>query len=186
MSSLDQLKQTFFDECSEALQQIELGLPDIRDGSGSEDTINAVFRGVHSVKGGAGIFGFEDLVRFAHVFETVLDEMRSGKLAATEEIVDTLLQANDVLTDLISMSRSGDSIPPDFGSECRAALQQILAANGGEGIGDDEAAPADFEGIDFVPVQVNFDEPEDSGAASGENEFKIVFRPKPDLLKKAN
>jgi two-component system chemotaxis sensor kinase CheA len=185
MSSLDQLKQTFFDECSEALQQIELGLPDIRDGSGSEDTINAVFRGVHSVKGGAGIFGFEDLVRFAHVLETVLDEMRSGRLAATEEIVDTLLQANDVLTDLISMSRSGDAIPPDFGSECRAALQQILAANGGGGE-DDSPAPADFEGIDFVPVQINFDEPEDNSAASGENEFQIVFRPKPELLKKAN
>src|SRR5271165_975989 len=170
MSSLDQLKQTFFDECSEALQQIELGLPDIREGSGSEDTINAVFRGVHSVKGGAGIFGFEDLVKFAHVFETVLDEMRSGKLAATEEIVDTLLQANDVLTDLISMSRSGDSIPPDFGSECRAALQQILRANsGGEEIGDDAAAPADFEGIDFVPVQIDFDEaPTEDGNAGVE------------------
>jgi two-component system, chemotaxis family, sensor kinase CheA len=190
MSSLDQLKQTFFDECSEALQQIELGLPDIRDGSGSEDTINAVFRGVHSVKGGAGIFGFEDLVKFAHVFETVLDEMRSGKLAATEEIVDTLLQANDVLTDLISMSRSGESIPPDFGSECRAALQQILQANsGGEEIDDGSPAPADFEGIDFVPVQVNFDdEPAvgENGAANGAHEFKIVFRPKPELLKKAN
>ena len=194
MSSLDQLKQTFFDECSEALQQIELGLPDIRDGSGSEDTINAVFRGVHSVKGGAGIFGFEDLVRFAHVFETVLDEMRSGKLAATQEIVDTLLQANDVLTDLISMSRSGESIPPDFGSECRAALQQILHANsGGEGIDDDSAAPADFEGIDFIPVQVDFDEvqaeqggAEEGASVSGEHEYKIVFRPKPELLKKAN
>ncbi len=189
MSSLDQLKQTFFDECSEALQQIELGIPDIRDGSGSEDTINAVFRGVHSVKGGAGIFGFEDLVRFAHVFETVLDEMRSGKLAATEEIVDTLLQANDVLTDLISMSRSGESIPPDFGSECRAALQQILQANsGGEEIADDSPAPADFDGLDFVPVRVDFDEPatNETGAAAGENEFKIVFRPKAELLKKAN
>jgi two-component system chemotaxis sensor kinase CheA len=186
MASLDQLKQTFFDECSEALQQIELGLPDIRDGAGSEDTINAVFRSVHSVKGGAGIFGFEDLVKFAHVFETVLDEMRSGKLAATQEIVDTLLQANDVLTDLISMSRSGDAIPPDFGSDCRAALQQILRANSGrEDIDDDNSpAPAEFEGLDFVPVRVdNFDE---EPAESVEPEYKIVFRPKPDLLKKAN
>jgi two-component system, chemotaxis family, sensor kinase CheA len=118
----------------------------------------------------------------------VLDEMRSGKLAATQEIVDTLLQANDVLTDLISMSRSGDSIPPDFGSECRAALQQILRANsGGEEIEDDSAAPADFEGIEFTPVQFNFDEPaEENGSACGEHEFKIVFRPRPELLKKAN
>ncbi len=186
MSSLDQLKQTFFDECSEALQQIELGLPDIRDGAGSEDTINAVFRSVHSVKGGAGIFGFEDLVKFAHVFETVLDEMRSGKLASTQEIVDTLLQANDVLTDLVSMSRSGEPIPPDFGSECRAALQQILRANSdGEEIGDDDSpAPAEFEGLDFIPVRVdNFDE---APPENLESEYKIVFRPKPDLLKKAN
>ncbi len=61
-SSLDQLKQTFFEECSEALQQIETGLTEIREGGGSDDTINAVFRSVHSVKGGAGIFGFDDLV----------------------------------------------------------------------------------------------------------------------------
>ena len=83
MASLDQLKQTFFEECSEALQQIEVGLTDLREGSGSDDTINAVFRSVHSVKGGAGIFGFEDLVGFAHVFETVLDAMRSGQMAAS-------------------------------------------------------------------------------------------------------
>jgi two-component system, chemotaxis family, sensor kinase CheA len=186
MSSLDQLKQTFFDECSEALQQIELGLTDIRDDAGSEDTINAVFRSVHSIKGGAGIFGFEDLVKFAHVFETVLDGMRSGSLAATPDIVDTLLQANDVLSDLVSMSRSGKAIPPDFGSESHAALEQILHANsgGGQGGDDDSPAPADFDGLDFVPVRIDdFDAAEDENA---EREYKIVFRPKPDLLKKAN
>ncbi|MGB7099890.1 MAG: chemotaxis protein CheA [Xanthobacteraceae bacterium] len=186
MGSLDQLKQTFFDECSEALQQIENGLPDIRDGAGSEDTINAVFRSVHSVKGGAGIFGFEDLVKFAHVFETVLDEMRSGKLAATREIVDSLLQANDVLTDLIAMSRSGEAVPPDYGSVSRAALEQILRANStGEPSEADDASsvPADFEGLDFVPVRVDeLDAPEDVG----EFEYNIIFRPKPELLKNAN
>ena len=185
MSSLDQLKQTFFDECSEALQQIEIGLPDIRDGAGSDDTINAVFRSVHSVKGGAGIFGFEDLVKFAHVFETVLDEMRSHKLAATAEIVDTLLQANDVLTDLIAKSRSGEAIPPDHGAECRAALEQILRANSPDGeLANDEPAPADFEGLDFVPVRI--DQLDDPAPESGENAYRIVFRPKPELLKKAN
>ncbi len=186
MGSLDQLKQTFFDECSEALQQIENGLPDIRDGAGSEDTINAVFRSVHSVKGGAGIFGFEDLVKFAHVFETVLDEMRSGKLVATQEIVDSLLQANDVLTDLIAMSRSGEAIPPDYGSVCRAALEQILRANsnGEQSEADDaSSAPADFEGLDFVPVRMD---ELDAPADVGEFEYTIIFRPKPELLKNAN
>jgi two-component system chemotaxis sensor kinase CheA len=188
MSSLEQLKQTFFDECSEALQQIEIGLSDLRDNAGTEDTINAVFRSVHSVKGGAGIFGFEGLVKFAHVFETVLDAMRSGKLAATQEIIDTLLQANDVLTDLIAMSRSGEAIPPDYGVDCRDALEQILRKDsngGGNGENDDNSpAPADFDDIDFVPIRS-----EQLDAADGEAtecEYKIVFRPRPDLLKKGN
>ncbi len=185
MSSLEQLKQTFFDECSEALQQIELGLPDIQEGAASEDTINAVFRSVHSVKGGAGIFGFEGLVSFAHVFETVLDSMRSGKLIATHDIVDTLLQANDVLSDLIAMSRSGEAIPADYGSECRAALEQILQKNssGEQSEDDSSAALADFEGLDFVPVTM---EQMGSDDEPSERDYRIVFRPHPELLKKAN
>ena len=62
MASFDQLKQTFFDECAEGMQLIEQGLSDMREGLGSDDTVNAVFRAVHSVKGGAGIFGVEFFV----------------------------------------------------------------------------------------------------------------------------
>jgi two-component system, chemotaxis family, sensor kinase CheA len=186
MASLDQLKGTFFDECSEALQQIELGLSDLREGTASDDTINAVFRSVHSVKGGAGIFGFDDLVKFAHVLETVLDAMRSGKMPSSQDIIDTLLQANDVLSDLIGMSRSGEAIPSDYGSGCRVGLERILQANSpgdewGAGGSDDMA---DFEGIDFVPVRADEFDSEDHPPA--EQEYRIVFRPKPELLKKAN
>jgi two-component system chemotaxis sensor kinase CheA len=171
MSSLDQLKQTFFDECSEALQQIETGLTDIREGHGTDDTINAVFRSVHSVKGGAGIFGFEGLITFAHVFETVLDEMRSGKLAASPDNVDVLLPANDVLTDLIAMTRAAEAIPDNYGADSRAALERLLGKGAAEGDAeDDDTTPADdFEGLDFMPVRSDaFDAP---GA---------------DLLKRAN
>src|SRR3989304_3874912 len=143
MASLDQLKQTFFDECDEALQQIEAGRTDIREGQQSDDTVNAVFRGVHSVKGGAGIFGFEALVGFAHVFETVLDFLRRGSLTATPEIIDVLLSASDVLSDLVQMSRSNTAIAAGFGGECRAALEQIIAQDGkaGGAGGDDDNTP---------------------------------------------
>jgi two-component system, chemotaxis family, sensor kinase CheA len=187
MTSLEQLKLTFFDECSEALQQIESGLTELRDGGGSEDTINAVFRSVHSVKGGAGIFGFDGLVNFAHVFETVLDAMRSGKLAATQDVVDVLLPANDVLNDLISLSRSGEAIPADLGKESRAALEHLLEADGvgGEAGAEDAAAPADFDGLDFMPVRIDQDD-EPAAADSAEHTYRIVFRPKPEMLQKAN
>jgi two-component system chemotaxis sensor kinase CheA len=193
MASLDDLKKTFFDECDEAMQQIELGLTDIRSGQGSDETINAVFRGVHSVKGGAGIFGFEQLVGFAHVFETVLDGLRNGSLIATPENLDVLLTASDVLTDLVSMSRSGQAAPVDFGGECRAGLEQIIEQGGGGG-GDDGPAPAEFDGLDFVPVCVDMDAAEEApeavdaplSVADGMNVFAITFKPKPEMLKKAN
>jgi two-component system chemotaxis sensor kinase CheA len=183
MSSLDQLKQTFFEECSEALQQIEAGLTEIREGGGSDDTINAVFRSVHSVKGGAGIFGFEDLVGFAHVFETVLDAMRANKLTPNPENVDLMLTANDILSDLIAMSGAGEAIPPDLGSECRAALEKLLGSDGAAEGDDNTPALADFEGLDFVPVTLADME---GGDAGGKHVYHIVFRPKPELLKKAN
>jgi two-component system, chemotaxis family, sensor kinase CheA len=182
MASLEQLKLTFFDECSEALQQIEAGLTEMQDGTSTDDTINAIFRSVHSVKGGAGIFGFEDLVNFAHVFETVLDTMRNGKLSATHEIMDVLLQAHDVLSDLITMSWSGEAIPANHGSECRAALERLIGIE--PAVAGEEFAPADFEGLDFTPVRADsFDDP---GAGDGLRTFGIVFRPKTEMLRKAN
>jgi two-component system chemotaxis sensor kinase CheA len=192
MASLDQLKQTFFDECDEALQQIEAGLTDIRDGQQSDDTVNAVFRGVHSVKGGAGIFGFEALVGFAHVFETLLDGIRRGSLKAAPDTLDVLLSASDVLSDLVQMSRAGKPIAAGFGNEVRTALQQIIdgdkpggAAAPAAAEDDNTPAPADFDGLDFKPVAVNFDDIHADGA-SAMRSYAITFRPKSELLKKAN
>ncbi len=185
MASLDDLKKTFFDECDEAMQQIEIGLTDIRSGEGNDETINAVFRGVHSVKGGAGIFGFEQLVGFAHVFETVLDGLRNGSLSATPENLDVLLSASDVLSDLVQMSRSGQPIADGFGAEVRSGLEQIIEQGGGGGHGDG-VAPADFEGLDFMPVAVDLDDIAADQPADGQRVYDITFRPKPEMLKKAN
>ncbi len=187
MASLDDLKKTFFDECDEAMQQIEIGLTDIRSGEGNDETINAVFRGVHSVKGGAGIFGFEQLVGFAHVFETVLDGLRNGSLTATPDNLDVLLSASDVLSDLVQMSRSGEAIANGFGAEVRSSLEHIIEQGGGGG-DDGGVAPAEFDGLDFVPVAVNFDDEPAMAVVDddGRSIYEIVFRPKPEMLKKAN
>jgi HPt (histidine-containing phosphotransfer) domain-containing protein len=185
MTNLDQLKRTFFDECSELLQQTEAGLTDIREGHNVDEAINAVFRAVHSVKGGAGVFGFEPLVEFAHVFETVLDAVRHGKLTATPEVIDVLLMASDVLTDLVQMSRTGEAIAPDFGNDCRAALQQLMERDAGTGANnpdDNVPAPAEFEGLDFTPVRAeNFDDGTANEAVL--RSFRISVAPRPDMLR---
>lgn len=193
MASLEQLKHTFFDECAEGMQQIEQGLSDMREGLGSDDTINAVFRAVHSVKGGAGIFGFEALVGFAHVFETTLDAIRRGDLPATTDAIDVLLASSDVLSDLVQISRAGDAIPAGFGDETRNALERLL----GKEPADDEA-PADFDGLDFVPVRADDAESDEMAdfdgidftpvkadvfSAAGPRSFGIAFRPNADMLR---
>ncbi len=78
MDAMDAIKITYFQECDELLGDLEQGLLSLEAGTGDAETINAVFRAVHSVKGGAGAFGFEVLVAFAHVFENALDLMRAG------------------------------------------------------------------------------------------------------------
>jgi two-component system, chemotaxis family, sensor kinase CheA len=176
---MDELKNTFFEESAEQLESMDTGLTDLREGSGSDDTINAVFRAVHSVKGGAGMFGFERLVGFAHVFESLLDEIRHNKIAATPEVIDVLFTSSDVLADLVESARSEVELPASYEDESKNALQQFLGK--GEGAGSNDAEPADFDGIDFMPVQVDVD-----GASGGaERTFSIKFRPGPALLKGA-
>jgi two-component system chemotaxis sensor kinase CheA len=187
MASLDQLKLTFFEECSELLQQTEVGLTDIKEGHNTDDAINSVFRAVHSVKGGAGIFGFEALVKFAHVLETLLDSLRRGSMTATSDIVDALLAASDVLADLVQLSRTGETIAPGYGDECRAALQQLIDRENAGGTGskdDNSSAPADFEGLEFTPVRADHCDVPDGTDSS--RSYEITFRPKPEMLKKAN
>jgi two-component system chemotaxis sensor kinase CheA len=173
MANWDELKQTFFEETKEGLEAIDAGLTDIRDGGESEDTVNAVFRAIHSVKGGAGVFGFEALVNFAHVFETVLDAVRHGDLSAGPDILDLLFTASDVLADFVAMARAGEAAPAGYGDECRSALEGL--------IGQDESAEGAAEDFDipFVPVRVDdFDAPSES---PGERSFAISFRPNSDF-----
>ena len=96
MDPLAAIRDTFFQECEEQLAELESGLLAMEGGDQDPETINAVFRAVHSIKGGAGAFQLEALIRFAHVFETALDEMRSGRLAASADVLKTMLRAADV------------------------------------------------------------------------------------------
>lgn len=172
--SFEQLKNTFFDESSELLVQLEQGLNEMQDGSGSEDTVHAIFRAVHSIKGGAGVFGFGELIEFAHVFETVMDAIRNDKLAPTPDVVDVLFRSNDTLADLVSMAREGKEVDAGFGGECRTALERLIGLEGGE----KEDAPAEMAGIEFVPVQ--FDGFDDMGSAP--KRYALSFKPKASMI----
>ena len=100
MDPMAAIRDTFFQECEEQLGALETGLLMMEGGDCDSETVNAVFRAVHSVKGGAGAFGLDALVRFAHVFETALDDVRAGRLAPDGRVLGVMLRAADALADL--------------------------------------------------------------------------------------
>ena len=151
MDPLESIKQTFFQECDELLTDAEQGLLAMESGDADSETINAVFRAVHSVKGGAGAFGLEELIRFAHVFETVMDEIRSEKMELTDEVAKTLLRAFDVLADHVAAARDGGSVEQ---GRSGGALSELRGLIGAEDAEDDMDNGAD-EDFGFVPVTLS-------------------------------
>ena len=208
MDPFESIKQTFFQECDELLTDAEQGLLAMESGDADPETINAVFRAVHSVKGGAGAFGLEELIRFAHVFETVMDEIRSGQMALTDEVAKTLLRAFDVLADHVNAARDGGSVDETRSSGILGELRALIGQEGEEE--DDLGADEDFG---FVPQTISLDDdgpavdappldlPADLVAAlnaapadaeaetpveTGPTVWRVEFAPKTEMYAKAN
>ena len=96
-----EIRASFFIECEELLEAMQDGLQTIDDGEWDNETINVVFRAVHSIKGGAGAFGLESLVRFAHRYETVMDSVRSGTMNVDNDLLKLFFRCADHLSDLV-------------------------------------------------------------------------------------
>lgn len=183
------IKVTFFQECDELLGDLEAGLLAIESGAADDETVNAVFRAVHSVKGGAGAFGLDDLVRFAHVFETLMDEIRSGRKPCDDLTVKTLLRAADLLADHIAAARG--QAPAVDEPRSAALVAELEMLTHGEASPAPAAAPpppADEDEFGFRPVAFDLSALETPPAhveAAGEA-WRVVFRPHARMYANAN
>jgi len=125
MNDMDELKSVFFTECSELLVDMEERLLKLDEGTTDTDQLNAIFRCAHSIKGGAGAFGFNAIMQFTHVLEATLDLMRDGKLLPTKESIDILLKAADIVVQMLDAAKEGRESPTDFGADVLANLQRF-------------------------------------------------------------
>ena len=107
MSDLDDFKATYFDECSELLLELEEQFAAIEAGERTADRLNAVFRAIHSIKGGGGAFGFSELVAFAHAYETLLDHVRDGRIELADPVAALCIRANDIVADFVNAAKAG-------------------------------------------------------------------------------
>lgn len=196
MSDLDQFQQTYFQECEELLGDLESQLLILQEDGSDVEAMHAVFRAIHSIKGGAGAFGFERLVSFSHAFETILDLMREGQLETSSDNVELSVHAADIVADLVQAARSGEELEPDYETEMLASLHALIGEDDAHppsgNTDDDDAFDAE---LGFVPVMVDGSDPVQEDAISAfdpdavqmpVNTFSISFTPHTEMLKRAN
>ncbi len=164
---MSQFLETFYEESFEGLEIMETELLDLDTGAADSEIINTIFRAAHSIKGGSGTFGLNDVANFTHVMETLLDEMRDGRREVTQEAVNLLLASVDVLRDMLSSLRAEEEVDMKRVDEAKSKLDILLA------------------GSDAVQ-SVAADAQEDNACDTDENEWKIIFRPFPGMLQTGN
>lgn len=179
----------FFTECEELLSDLQEHLDLLLEGDGDHETLNAAFRAVHSVKGGAAAFGFDNLISFAHKFESVMDLARSDELELTTEVCQVLLRSGDVMESLIEKAREGDESQPETMAKVLAELKALAdgpaendEASSGEPVEQppaeeskpvEEAASADADEPPMRSIVVHF-KPDPAFFRAGHDALKMI------------
>ncbi|WP_145477751.1 chemotaxis protein CheA [Stenotrophomonas rhizophila] len=166
---LQRFHATFFEESREGLDAMEAGLLALESGQQDPEIINSVFRAAHSIKGGAGTFGFDAIAALTHVLETLLDELRAGKRALEATAVDAMLSSVDVLRALLREAEHGQPADPQAVSAIKARLEAVLSGQAAA-----TAAPAAAK-VDDTPEawQIGF-VPAPSLFMSGNDPLRII------------
>ncbi|KDB53167.1 CheA signal transduction histidine kinase [Sphaerotilus natans subsp. natans DSM 6575] len=149
-------REGFLEEAQDNLRQFEQGLLAMEQDPGDAEAVNSAFRAAHTIKGGAGLFGFQAVVGFTHEVESVLDRMRDGLLAVTEPGMALLLQGRDQMERLVHAVRDGTEGDAELEAISQRLGEQLRQLRG-ESAGP--AAPASATAA-----------PEDIPASNGEGD----------------
>ena len=130
--NLDEAIPGFVAECADLLREMEAGLLDCSGGTTDAEKINLIFRIAHTIKGSAGLFGFDDIVHFVHVIETALDLVRLGRVPMSEELVALLLRCKDHIDALLGPISAGGRLDPELearGKELHTLLRMLTVTD---------------------------------------------------------
>ncbi|HAV7766405.1 TPA: chemotaxis protein CheA [Escherichia coli] len=123
--------QTFFDEADELLADMEQHLLVLQPEAPDAEQLNAIFRAAHSIKGGAGTFGFSVLQETTHLMENLLDEARRGEMQLNTDIINLFLETKDIMQEqLDAYKQSQEPDAASFDYICQALRQLALEVKG--------------------------------------------------------
>lgn len=154
---MNDLQDMFFQECDELLESLATGTDMLEAGASDVETVNSMFRAVHSIKGGAGAFGLAQLVNFAHALENVLDDIRSERLTADDNVVALLFAAGDHLSDLVNAARENEELPAEQGASILSDLRLVAGSVPGQEASCSPDAEQEDVAVEFQPLSLSLD-----------------------------
>ena len=160
--AMDELIKVFIEESEDEIRELEAGLIRLEEDREDEDTINRVFRAAHTIKGSAGLVGFENISNFTHTIENILDRIRKKDLPITNKLISTLLASVDLLKRMIAAASDGEEIDDNEVEAETLTLKRFIGPSK-HGDGNQGAA-------------------EKAKDKTGEKFFSILMKFRPDIL----
>ncbi len=171
----EDILQDFLVEASEILEQLSEQLVDLEKRPDDKNLLNAIFRGFHTVKGGAGFLSLGELVDVCHGAENVFDILRNGKRTVTAELMDVILQALDAINVMFAQvqnreapSPASDDLLHDLHELCKPEGEEQLrtATSGANGM-EPEAVTSVVEVVSDPEVVEPINQASDPAAVNG-------------------
>ena len=150
MSDINPALETFSQEVDELLSAMEEALLGLEGMPDDADCINSIFRAMHTIKGSSGLFGFDDVVAFAHEAETVLDRVRNGERAIDAELIAVLLACKDHTAQLIqhALFNEDEALPEALQQQSLALITRLTGQAASAGMPTTQEEKADHFEVD--------------------------------------
>jgi two-component system, chemotaxis family, sensor kinase CheA len=168
----DQMTSVFFDEANELLDNLEGNLLALEKEPANQELVGAVFRAMHTIKGSAGMFGYNDVASFTHELENAFDLVRNGKLPVTGDLINLTLQARDLVRNMLETGMT---------PELRAGTEQLVQSLHSYISAYIPDEPEKLQGKNTIPVPAE----NQTGVPSIPGEkftWRIIFRPSPCIM----
>ena len=182
MDDIDKIRNSFFVEAEEILENLEALLLDLEASPDDEEILNAVFRNMHTLKGSSGICELHALERTSHILEDLLDYIRSEKKSATIDIMDVLFEGLDIVKAVFMSTLRGDVVDEAIYAELAKKIKGFLPEK--EEIAQEEVvAETTFLNEEFIKtLSPETKEQVRKSVDDGKRLYQISFALEPDCL----
>jgi two-component system chemotaxis sensor kinase CheA len=167
---IDQYRQAFQEEARELLAELESALLELDRDRGNLEVVGRAFRALHTIKGSGAMFGFDDIAGFTHHVESAFDQLRTGQLAVTADLIGLALGASDQIKAMLEEAGGRGAADQRRSAEILAAVR-LLTGSAESGAA---AVPASLVAAPPGGVPLDRDGPS--------NAWCVHFRPGPDVL----